>query len=265
MNFLFSQEKVYLDENMNHIDKKAYKKKCKLNIYKCKRHKTDTTVINKIYDKYEFGKVSSEDLQILKTFFSNNSEIEFNPTTNTLVKYNDSIFGYKTTEERRKRHYDKYVELFNNSASAISRKGKVSEFVPLTFKTYTKNHIEFIRKQKKCIEKANKMFNSKVFHVYQFDLGHNIMWSDLNWIHDKISVFKQYFFKMPNYNGMMILKPDGTFFVSNVILKEKMLLILLNGDWSTLKHDWMKTKQDYIKKGFGFFKTENNFKRQTCF
>ncbi len=261
----FGQTEVFLDENMNQIDKKTYNKKCKINIYYCKKDKTDTTIVNKLYYKYQFGKVSNEDFQILKTFFFKSTGIKFSPTSNIIIKYNDSLFGYKSTEEKRKIQYNKHLNRYNNSISNIRKKGKFPEFVPHTLKAYTKSHISFINRQKKCIELVNKNYNSNAIFLYQFDLDHNIMWPDLNWIQDKYGLFKQLFFKIPNFDGMLILKPDGNFFVSNTILSEKVFSILLNGDWSNIKQDWIKTKQKYIKKGFGLFKLESNFKRKNCF
>jgi hypothetical protein len=254
-----------VDEDMNYIQKKTYKKKCKLNIYVCKRHKTDTIIINKVYDKYKFGRVSNDHLQEIKIFLFENTETKVNSMKNIIVKYNDSLFGFREIEEKRKKHYDKVSEKYKNSLTNSKKKFKIAKYVPLTFKSYTKNHIDFIKTQQKCIKKVNEVFNSEAFYVYHFDQGHNTLWSDLNWIQDKTGVFKKYFFKIPDYDGMLILRPDGEFFVTNTHLSEKTLTKLLNGDWSTLKKDWLKTKKEFIKKGYGFFEAENNFKRQTCF
>ncbi len=268
--FLFSQEKVYVDVNMNYINKKEYKKKCKANIFVCKKDKIGSKQINRIYYKYEFGRISSTEVNKLRELLVTQTGIEINKNSNIIIKYSDTLFDYKAIEKRREQHYNKHNKtiLFNTSNISKKREKKISEryeYKPLTLKTYIKNHIEFINNQKKCIKKAKLIYNTEAFYMYDIDLGHNVMWPDLNWIQDSTNVFKNKFFKIPNYNAKLIIKPNGEFFVSNANLDEKMQIILLKNNWQTIINDWRLSVEQLKKNGFGFFNIDESFKRAVCF
>lgn len=262
---LSQSKEIFIDENQNLVSKKEYKKKCKLNVLKCIKEKAETVKTHRIYDKYIFGKLSNPQINEVKQYLNEISNIAILENKNIIIKYNDSLFGYEESEIRRRKNHRAYTIKFGAATKDISKKHNQIEYKPIEMKTYVKNHLKFINKEKKCVEKAQTVFNSQVLYIYNVDKGHNTMWPDLNWIQDVNKYLTTHFFRIPKYGGMLMIKPNGEYFVSNVVFNDKILTELLNGNWDLLKNDWNLTKNQLIKKGHGFFKIDNDFKRNSCF
>ena len=257
----FSQQEVYIDENMKEITKSIYLEKCNAYIFKCLNYKTDSLIVNKVLYKYSFGNITTFEANQVRLLLMQKSKSEIDSNSIIIVKYRDTLFDFNTLKIKQ----DKLIKshrLTNNgnNSTSINHKHK-----PLKEKRYLKNHYRYIKNQKKCVETAEKKYKTKVFYVYHFDLGHNKVFPELNWIKDN-SFIKNKFFNIRNVYQTLILKPNGNYFLNGSILSNNRLIsILTSSNWSNLIKDWKNSAYTNHIDGLGFFKRESYFEKNHCF
>jgi hypothetical protein len=239
---------IYLDENMSKIDSIIYKKKCKSTVLKCLEYKKDSLfIIHKVLYKYTFGKISkTETIQLKKPLSINKT---FNSQSNIVINYRDSLYDYNA----RKRNSDRHLKSHDSF-----------KHIALTHKKFNSSRKIWIKQQKKCINKIKNKYNTETFYVYKYDYGSIKHYPDLGWIKDRGN-FKTIFFGiMYNFN-MLILRPNGEYFLSGGHFSNKMLKNLLKNDWSQYKKDFNDSYNSQNNKGYGLFKTNSSFHKKHCF
>jgi hypothetical protein len=248
----FSQQKIYVDENMKTIDSLTFHKKCNAYIFKCLNYKTYSLIVNKVYYKFSFGKISRIESNQLRLLLVEKSKKNIDSNSIIVIKYIDTLFGYKKYKLRNEKRNK--LQTSNNK----THKHKI-----LKEKAYKKNHYRYIKKERKCVKSSNSKYGTKVFYLFNYDYNHNKEFPQLNWM--KIDAFKKLFFNNVYESKTLILKPDGNYFLNGSILSDKRIISLLTKDWKSFIRDWKNSASTNHIDGIGFFRKEKIFNRTNCF
>lgn len=247
LSITFSQEKIYLDENIVKIDSSTYNNKCKNILLKCLEYKSDSLIMNKVLYKFQFGKLKPDEYNQIKNILSINSDKKIKKDDFIIIKYYDSLLNFKRVNERHIIHLKKAEE----QQTELNVRNKYHEF---NDKIFIKNRISWIKKTNKCIKRYEKKFQSKAFYIYKDEQNVVDKYENFNWIKDR-GVFKHTFFKIMFNYRFVIIKPDGEYFLSGGHLSDKRFEELLkNKDWSKFKQDWNDSYKINILTGKGIFK-----------
>ena len=246
----YAQKKsYYLDENMHEVNHVLYLEKCSSRILKCLVFTTDSLIIHKVVFRYKFGNIDSLGYKQIKSQLVQNKKNKLNKNTVLLINYRDSLYDSKARERGYERHIKKHKNVHHK---------------PFSVKNFHKRRRTWIKLQKKCIKKFNKL-NAATFYVYNYDYGSIKEYPELGWTKDR-SVFKNVFFKIIRNNNFLIIKPNGEFFLSgdyhlyNDLIKK----LIQEKDWSSFKKDWQKSYQSLHNTGYGLFKRRKNHEKH-CF
>jgi hypothetical protein len=243
-----AQTEFYLDENMEKIDSLTFKKKCKVNVLKCLVYKTDSLILNKILYKYQFGKLTKNELEQVKKIVSSTSK--FNTSNNFMINFRDTLYNYEVTKTR----YDLHVKKHQNV-----------KHIPYSLEKYNKQRVQWVKQKKKCTKKINSKYNTNTFYTYKFDFGVNNEYSGIHWIKDT-GILKKIFFNIQYNYRYVVVKPSGDYFACGSYLSNKKLKQLLkNNSWKKYILDLEKSYNTESKNGIGFFKKENSYYNSQCF
>ena len=254
----FSQENVknmYIDEDFIEIDSIQYSNKCELDIYKCFGYRKDTIKINKVLNKYAFGQLSKTELEQIKLVLKRDSNIIIEPDNSIIIKYIDSLFSFKTVKKRNESYRKK-----------LEKKYKYYTYKPFTKKRYDSNLEKGTKHKNKCVNKYKKNYSVDILHMYRYAENSLEEYNYHNFIKDENVLKHRFFNSIYNYH-LLIIKPNGNYFLSGVRLKDKYVNRLLKkDDWNPFLKDLIISKQVHPKYGYGFFKRPNpNFNKKTCF
>lgn len=245
--FCYSQEEIYIDENIALIDTTTYKNKCKNILLKCLEYKTDSLVMNKVLYKFQFGKLTKEEYTQIKNVLTIDSDKKIEKNDFIIIKYYDSLLNFKRVNERHLIHLKKAEE----QQTELNVRNKYHEF---NEKIFLKNRKNWIKKSNKCIKRYENKFQSKAFYIYKHEQSVVDNYKNFDWIKDR-GIFKHTFFKIMFNYRFVILKPDGEYFLSGGHLTDKRFEKLLKtNDWSKFKEDWNTTYKKNILNGEGIFK-----------
>lgn len=262
--FLFSQESItelYLDENLNEIDSITYSKKCKRILSKCLEYKTDSLIINKVLIKYVFGKLNPNEYNQIKGVITRNSNIELKQDEVLVIKYYDSLFNFKSVNKRRLNHLKTHKTTAPDSLGVTK-----IVFRPFNETIFNKNRKKWVKKHKKCIAKNEKKYNAKLIYLYKAEQNVLDEYEGFNWVKDN-GVFKNKFFSIMLNFHLLIIKPDGDYFlIGGHITDTQVGKLLKKPDWSEYKNDWKMSFQKQVINGSGLFKRTNPFThKKHCF
>lgn len=257
------QEKIYLDENMKELDYISYTKKCDAHIYKCIEFKTDTFAINKMVYKHQFGTITPSEYIQVKSILSKDSKEKIKQNAVIVVKYSDSLYSYNTTKKKHNSLIAFHQKAVYDTASNTMKYHKIN-YKTYNLNTYNKNCKNWLKEQNKCIKKFEKIDNINVIHSYLHKEKNTYNYADFHFVKDR-GILKNTFFKIVKNFNVLILKPNGEYFLSGGHLEDKKIKKLLkDSDWSNYIQDWETTVTKYPKSGFGFFKKKLNHETH-CF
>ncbi len=261
----FSQDnitKVYLDENLTGIDSSTYSRKCRQLLFKCLEFKTDSLVINKILEKYRFGKLTPIEYDQIKGVITRISKIKIKSDEIIVIKYYDSLLNFSSVNRRHVEH--------SKPKKATSPDSSNSKKVPLhTFNRdiFKKNRKKWVKKNKKCIKRNEDKYNVKIIYLYKAEQDVIDEYAGFNWVKDN-GVFKNQFFKIMFNFHLLIIKPNGEYFLSGGHITDKKVgKLLKKADWAEFKNDLKSSYRKHIFKGIGLFKEVDPYYHNTkhCF
>ncbi len=255
-----SQNEVYIDEQMQELDSLSYEKKCKEIAFKCHKYDTDFITINKVLTKYAFGSITPDEATQLRKLLILDSGKDIKKDDAILVSYTDSLRSFKTILKNSNRHIKMHDSI-----------NKASKNLRTTHRLYTKNKYlknlkKYVKRTNKCIKKYEQRQSVSVHYAYGD--GQNVAdnYKGMIFIKDR-GILKATFFNIIyNYN-LLLLKPDGDYFLSGGHLSDDMLLDLIKDeDWTKHKADWESTLHVYKMNGIGMFKEIGQLDhRKHCF
>lgn len=261
---LTAQQELYFDEASNQINKAEFEQKCNSNyIYKCIAYPTDTLVVNKVFFKYQFGKLNVEEFQQIRKLLIKDGEYKIGENDIIIIKKIDSLWNYNREVKLHKIHEKKYKEYKAINDSLGYEKHHFHEH-DFNKEIFEKNLNSWIKQNQKCIDKFERKFNTKVIFLHEDNINFENVYDDFSWVKDR-GVIKRLFFKSNNVHDLLIIKPDGEYFLSGSHFIDRYLKKLLrHEDWSKFKKDFEKSLDS--KNGKGIFKKDNSYyHKKHCF
>lgn len=238
---VLSQEKIYIDENFKSISLNTYKQKCKRSLFKCLEYKTDSLVINKILFKYKFGYLDSTAYNQVRNLLIRDSKRKIPNNSTIVIKYYDSIFSFDTEYNKHVKHEKEY-EASKKDSSRIHKE------------IFESKRSNWILNRNKCLKKFDGKYDTKIFHMFKHKDNGADEYDSFQWIEDK-GTFKNVFFPIMYNYGLLLLKPDGEYFLSGWHLSDKMFNKLIkNTDWSKYKNDLINEKGMFSKEHISHYK-----------
>lgn len=241
---LAQTDTIYSDENNRLISKDLFDRKMNSALFHGLRYETDTLVLNKIRFNYYFGELDPTIKSQLFKLLSKRNSVD---TSKTLViHYLDTL---KSIEEFPKKtetvffdSLNNEVEIpkFNNSYLDLTSLGNIKSHI------HVKNYKTFVREYKRCIKK-HKKYNETVdlLHFYGYSRGNlQEMNYGVDWLKDYGLVVKKVFsdgFK--NFN-IIILHPDGEFFMQSRYNKLSYENLLKRIHWEEYKAEFIRTLEN---------------------
>ncbi|MDG2193871.1 MAG: hypothetical protein P8K77_03255 [Polaribacter sp.] len=246
-----SQKKIYIDENMKIIDSLLFSEKCKASVLKCLSYNTDTLEINKILYSYSFKKISKKQFHQLRKFWSIETKKKIDSNTTLIIQYRDTLYNYDINYARHIKHTKNHTE---------------AKHLKFTLKKHLSNIKRWEKRQEKCIKKLSKKSKANAIYTYKHAFENTLSeYKTIKWVKDR-GMSKNYFFKI-NYNyQVVIVKPNGNYFLSGGHLDKTMLKRLLKkNDWASFRNDLKKSYQSLHKTGYGLFKQVKGYHKDHCF
>lgn len=242
-----SQSEIYMDEQMKPIDTLTYAKKCRQYPYKCVFIPTDSILIYKVLKKYDFGSLSPEAYNQIRKLLILDSKKNIETNDVIVVKYVDTLRDYLSDKRKYRDHLDSV-----NIISSLVFQSKIST-KPHDRKLYQKHIRSWIKKSKKCVKKYEKRLPVSINYVYDYEQDALETYGDFNIVKDR-GIFKNLFFKIVCHYNLLILRPDGSYFLSGYHISDKDVKKLIETqDWSEFKNDWRSTLDLYKINGYGLF------------
>lgn len=212
------KDTIYADENDFPISKEIFNKKLSAPIYYGLRFDTDTLVLQKIKLKFYIGELESNTKHQLFKLLNKRHQID---TTKVLIiHYSDTL---KLPNEFPKRNYVVFKDSLDNIVKVIQG--------PTTFVDLNKirsvkkqehfwSYKTFIREQKKCMKSHVKYKDeAQVLHFYNQNNGHPEKLNELRWYKDYGLVIKKILMSIENEFDVIIIHPDGDFYVQKGYLE----------------------------------------------
>lgn len=248
---IYSQEKIYLDENFRSINKLEYSKRCKKNFFKCLEYKSDSLSINKILFRYRFGKISDTSYHQIRNLLIRDSKTSIDSNSIIIVKYYDSLINFQSIYKKHLKHIEPKTDSLGNELPIHQHEFNMD--------IYKKNKANYVKERKKCIKKFEKYENVRVFHMYKHEENVANTYEDFDWIDDRGTFENTFFQILFNYSSVLI-KPNGDYFLIGGHFPDKDLKSLIKKqNWESFRLDWEKTYSSDALNGKGIFKMPESF------
>jgi hypothetical protein len=224
-------------------------------------YKTDSLSINKILFKYKFEYLDSTAYNQVRNLLIRDSKHSIPDNSTIVIKYYDSVFSFETEYQKHIKHEKQYES--SKKDSTVVMHYHEHDFNKELFETNRGNWIKY---RNKCLKEYDGKFNTKIFHMFKHSDEDKSTFKDFEWIDDK-GTFKNVFFQiMYNFN-LVIIKPNGEYFLSGAHLSNKTYEKLIKSEnWSKYKKDWNKSLNKYEIYGKGIFNKKYNYNhKKHCF
>lgn len=247
------KDTIYLDENNLEISIKEFHKKVNSAVFYSRIYYTDGIVINKILFQYYFGKITSKNMIKIKNILNSISNQNIAKDENILIQYFDTLQDYNRMDRSLQNHFKNYhYELIVYDTIVLNHTILPKKSYE---KSYEKNIKKYHKKLSKCSIKLEEKKNTKVFEMYNVDNGYPFGLEKLNWVKDP-GLFKNNFFFNVYENNLLIIKPNGDFFMKYSHIKDNDLFNLLKtDDWTQFMLDWEKSIKTNSSVGYGIIKS----------
>jgi hypothetical protein len=243
LNITFAQKVVYIDENMQEINAETYSEKCEHVLLKCLIYNTNSLKIHKVLFKYKFGTTNKKTVKQIIDLAGEQLGKSIDTSQNLLIYYHDTLYSFDARVNQLK-----YFEQIDSIVFKYPTKKMYDKQV-------AKTRLSIIKKT----NTYSKKHQTALLHFYNFDFGTVYKTSQPILIKDN-GLLKSHFFDAIYNYGYVILKPNGSYFLSGGDFRKKNLnLLLKNDDWSNFISDWEKTYTKFNKKGVGIFKPKKTF------
>ncbi|MCB0463955.1 MAG: hypothetical protein R2816_07880 [Flavobacteriaceae bacterium] len=257
------QTKVFVDENMQEIDSISFYKKCDARVFKCLTYNTDSLIVNKVHNRFKFGKVSTEEYNQVRLLLMKKGNFIIDKKEILVIEKIDTIGGSYSSYLNHMRKYhkkdsNKNTDSTNSSSNGIKVYLNNKQVKPTpkikSKKSYNRSYKAHMKIPAKCKKKFEKKFSTSVFTMYKHNTHENELPKTLDLINHS-EIIENTFFNQIDSAHFVILKPDGEYFISSVLFKDSYLLgFFKNDNWEKHKKDLELSKNQNIKSGSGIFK-----------
>lgn len=257
------KKETFYDENMKEIDSAAFFLKCNAAVFKCLTYKSDSLVVNKVYQKYKFGILNKVEYNQIKTLLTQDSNLELSKDNTIIIRFNDTIFGYEHYVSRIKSQNEAMIRKHPDSSWG-RMKVTVRKIPIMSKRQFIKNHQKFIKRQQKCTKIMLEEYKVKKAYYYNVNINHNELFLDLNWSKTD-HILSELFFPFGIKSSYLIIKPNRQYFISQPSLSNKQIFKLLKDDWKPMIQDVKKMIRLNSKKRIGFFITPHSHSPKKCY
>lgn len=240
-----SQTKVYVDENMKEIDSVNFYKKCDARVFNCVEYKKDSLIVNKIHNRFKFGKISKEEYDQIRLLLMKKGNTQITADQILVIEHTDTIGG----------SYASYVNIQKSRNNKLKQKNtSIKEKDIKSEKAYNKFYLTQMKRPAKCVKRFEKKFNTRVFMTYNHGGDKKYQFKGINWIEYPGIIIPKFLNQI--YKGhYVILKPDGEYFVASLLMRDVILEELFkDSDWTKHKNDLIKSKTQDLRYGYGIFR-----------
>ncbi|AOW19427.1 hypothetical protein [Urechidicola croceus] len=273
---------IYSNENKEIISINEFNTKCKNVVFHCKKYETDSLIINKVLYRYYFGEISKQENKQVRIYLNRLANKDIDTTKNIIIYFKERLVGFNQSIEECTYDVDKSIQenysIYLNNVTNQSH----NEMSLLDFKKVFNNHItkfhsevryyddyeKTAKTKSKCIQKIEKKSNSKINLIVHENIGYKLKNDYFTWAEDT-GVIKNMFFEINTGNDLLILKPNGKYFIKNGYVSDSNIIKIANeSDWSEYYNDWKKTTEEKFSKGHGIIKklVQNNvYHLKHCF
>lgn len=230
---------IYVDENNKQVDEITYYEKCGSFLYLCNKRENDSLIINSIFEKYRFGKLSQTETKQVQQILSKNTNNQELKDKTIIISYREIIYGHEEQKALKKAHtLDKHNFHSQSESKYLLRRKK------------------FDKNQNKCFKKY-KSKNIFPLYLYNTSKGYSYTSKYVKW-YKIYPVIDKLFFNY-KYPMMLIIKPDGSYF-RYLSITESKFNDLLKNDWTPYVKDYQIAKTNLSKRKIGFFTKIDSFK-----
>lgn len=208
-----SKVNIFLDENLNSINKEDFNKKLNSFIYYSNIYKTDTITIYRIRESIKFGHLSKVENSQIRKLLNRDNETEDAFEGYLVLTFRDTLYGY-----------DDYLKRFNSFSTQKS--------------TFSEKLRVYDRNQKKCIRQDAKN-NRERLYLFNYNKGYTYQPVNFEWKRSS-SVLNKFLFN--NQSSMIILKPNGEYFFFIEVYEKLIKELLDSEDWSDFVKDYEEAK-----------------------
>ncbi len=255
----FVKDTIYIDEFKKLSSKELTLKKCASNVFHCRLIAYDSIVAYHAYHKYIFGNIPAPKLKQYHSILKNRMNIALDTNAILVIDYRKYISNFKS--------YKKFIDSLHRNG----HEGSKNTHVILNQKQFERRKKVWYKKKVKCSRKIQKIKNTKVIDIYSSNKGVDLSSENYRFmVQDFNEVFQNNFFLEKGLYKLLILKPNGDYFLKSIQSRqtdftEKDIFDLLKSEnWKSYQNEWNKRIKNLeksfsiIKVYYGNYKPVNN-------
>ncbi|WP_156772367.1 hypothetical protein [Urechidicola croceus] len=260
------KDTVYYDENKIEISKDKFIDKCNAAVFYCKQFDIDNYIVYKVYHRMYFGKLTPQEYNQIRMYL-NQQSIKNTPKNHSiLIHYEENLAGFKESNEYcnliNSYSLEENYNYFNLNAKknneepikSIKAFKQIVEWHRKEFhnlKKFNKDVANYAKQQNKCIRKVELRFKTPVYYAIYNNNNYPLKNDYFTWL-EVNSIIKTTFTKNHPDIDLIILKPNGEYFIKNDFLPNSVLFKLLKEkDWTKFKNDWNQSIKTNYNLGYG--------------
>jgi len=262
----FSQSRIYLDHNGKEISQQESENLKEFRLIYNQTYVKGLDTITKSVLRNQFGEISNIEYNQIRSLISKRTSTNILDNDYIIIAYIDTLHNYESYVKDFIRRHPHNFDLSKDKIMIKSdHRNKLVENSRLYMfekKGFKRHQINNIRKREKCKKKIEKKYNAKVFHIFNINNLDEPLENELKWIPDN-GIIKQKFLKYDIGNRVIIIKSDGSFYMTSYYHKKTEEVLLNNSDWSAFENQLFE-----IIKNNSVFKNQGIFyfpKHNSCF
>jgi len=234
----FSQsDTIYLDEEDKQVSKYVFYKKEKSSIYDGVRYSTDSLVLEALELNYVYAKMLPISQSHLFKFLSSNYKID---TTKTIIIHYTFTLKHPKDYPRTTPIYsfdtlsNTYKLLKNHNA------GNLDLFLGVSRHMHAQNYRAILMGYKQCLRYHKKnQETTSIVHLFAKNEGFPVNDKGLKWYSDENLFVRKFFNKPKRSFNIVIIQPNGEFYVQYGYSKYDYATLILKEKWGTHIREFM--------------------------
>lgn len=202
------KDTLFFDENNIQMNRALGIKKCHSKVFYCREMEYDSIITYNAYFKYFFDKLKEKEYKQYVSILKNRMNIDVDLNSTIVINYS-----------RINSKYLKYVRRPTSSPNKYEEKRSKNK-KKLIITNYTR---QYKKHRKKCLRKLKKVDNTVPAYIYSKQNKSKLDSSVYNkfdknvfqWVKDYQDIFRNKFFNDGNKFTLLVLKPNGNYFLKN--------------------------------------------------
>ena len=244
----FVKDTLYLDEFKELSTKELIVKKCNSNVFHCRLIAYDSIVAYHAYHKYIFGNIPALKLKQYHSILKNKMNVPLDTNAILVIDYRKYIADFKS--------YKNYIDSLHRN----NRESSKSRHIAMNQKQFKRHKKIWYKRKVKCSKKIQKIKNTKVIDMYASNKGADLNHENYRFlVQDFNSVFQNNFFLEKGLYKLLILKPNGDYFLKSThsrqsdFTEEDIFNLLKSENWKPYQNEWNRRLKN-LEKSFSTIK-----------